>query len=170
MKKLLIQGAMAAALFSISLSASAQTLVAYLGADATTGVSVQSSATTTIKGNSETNAQAGLEVKVIAQEEKDSKATTTAATQTVEARGGIMAFLFGTDYKSLGVLRAELAKTENRIERLEAKASATTDATLKAELNAEIAALTASASTTNAFIVKNESKFSLFGWFVKLFV
>ncbi len=113
----------------------------------------------------------GSEIRVIAKEQNDSSSTTAEAIVKVEARGGIMTFLFGTDYKNAGVIRSELAKTDKRIARLSELASLTSvSAETKVELNAEIKSLTDAQVKLDAFVKAHESQFSLFGWFVKIFV
>jgi len=111
----------------------------------------------------------GSEVKVIAQEQNDSSSTTAEAIVKVEKKGGISAFLFGTDYKNLGVIRSELAKTSNRIERLNALASSTINTQAKIELDAQIKLLQEDQVKVTAFVDTHENSFSLFGWFVKMF-
>ncbi len=51
----------------------------------------------------------GSEVKVIAQEQEDSASTTAQAMINVENRGSFVKFLFGADYKSIGIIRSEIA-------------------------------------------------------------
>ncbi len=72
-------------------------------------------------------------------------------------------------YKNIGVIRSELAKSSNQLERLKDLVAKTTNATDKAELEAQIKALEESQVKVNKFVTDNESKFSLFGWFSKLF-
>lgn len=112
----------------------------------------------------------GEEVKVIAQEQNDSSETTVTAMEKVEARKGVKAFLVGTDYKNIGVIRSELAKTSNQIERLKEIISKTTNAADKAVLEAQVKVLEDNQVKVDAFVKSHEDKFSLFGWFVKIFV
>ncbi len=113
----------------------------------------------------------GSEVRVIAKEQSSSSSSTVEAIAKVESRGGFMAFLFGTDYKNIGVIRSELANTDKRIARLSAIASsASISAQTKVELNAQITALKAAEVKLDAFVNAHENQFSVFGWFVKLFV
>ena len=112
----------------------------------------------------------GSEVRVIAQEQNDSSSTTAEAVINVENKGGFSAFLFGTDYKNIGVIRSELASTSNRIDRLSILASSTSiSITDKQQLGVQIAALKTDQSKLNTFVNAHEGQFSLFGWFVKLF-
>jgi len=111
----------------------------------------------------------GAEVRVIAQEQNDSASTTVEAMAELEERGGLKTFLIGTDYKSAGVIRSELAKTDNQIERLKKLVSRATSEADKAELNVQIESLVESQVEIENFVELHESKFSLLGWFVKLF-
>jgi hypothetical protein len=111
----------------------------------------------------------GNEVRVIAQEQNDSSSTTAEAIIKVEKKGGISAFLFGTDYKNLGVIRSELASTTNRIDRLSKLASSTINTQAKIELDAQIKLLQEDQAKVTAFVNTHENSFSLFGWFVKMF-
>jgi hypothetical protein len=111
----------------------------------------------------------GAEVRAIAQAQNDSASTTEEAVVKTEARSGVKAFLVGTDYKNLGVIRSELAKTDKRIARLQEIANDTFNLNDRATLNAEIEALTNSQAKLRKFVADNEVKFSVFGWFTKLF-
>lgn len=112
----------------------------------------------------------GSEVRVVAQSQMDSASTSARAITTVETRSKLKTFLIGTDYKSIGQLRSEMATTTNNIAKLRKLADEATDASVKAELSAQITALEASQADLEAFVEAHESSFSLFGWFVKLFV
>lgn len=111
----------------------------------------------------------GKEVRVIAHEQNDSGTTTAESIAKVETRSSFKKFLLGSDYKSLGVIRSELAKGDNRISRLMAIASSTTDVTIKAQLVAQIKLWQDDQAKVTAFVNANENNFSLLGWFVKLF-
>ncbi len=111
----------------------------------------------------------GSQVRVIAEEQNDSASTTADAIVKVENRDKLSTFLFGTDYKNTGVIRSELAKTENRIEKLQALASSTVSVSDKVQIEADITALKAEQVKLDAFVMAHESEFSLFGWFVKIF-
>jgi hypothetical protein len=87
----------------------------------------------------------------------------------IEARSKFKTFLFGTDYKNLGVIRSTLVKTQNQIDRLLDAKTKTTDTTILAEIDAQIVKLQAILKTTDEFVNKNEKTFSLFGWAAKLF-
>lgn len=111
----------------------------------------------------------GEDVSAVAKEQEVSNERATEAMQVVEARGGFKTFLIGTDYKNIGALRSEIVTTQNSIDRLTKAKDRATDDSVKADLNAQIQALQETSSSTLSFIQTNESKFSLFGWFVRLF-
>jgi len=111
----------------------------------------------------------GEEVRLIAQEQKESNDRATAAMEAVETRGKFRTFLFGTDYKNVGVIRSELVKTDNHINRLTKAKDRTEDEGIRTELDTQIANLRETKSQTEFFVQENESKFSLFGWLVRLF-
>ncbi len=115
------------------------------------------------------DAQERDELKSVSQEQNDSKDRATEAMKNVENRNGFLTFLIGTDYKNLGALRSELKTTENNIARLEKAEARTTDPALKAGLQTQIDALKTANANAQNFITANESKFSVFGWFFKLF-
>ena len=111
----------------------------------------------------------GEEVREIAHEHASSSEHISDALQKLERRPVWMIFLIGTDYKNLGELRSELSTTHNRIDRLTRARDRATDLTAQATLDAQIQAIMTRASSTEAFLEQNESKFSVFGWFVRLF-
>lgn len=117
------------------------------------------------------NEQGGIgdQVRVIANAQNGSKDNVANEIDKVQNRNGFKTFLIGTDYKTIGQLRSEMVTTENQIDQLTALLDQTTDATDKASLQAQIQALTQEQQKINDFIKANESKFSLFGWLVKLF-
>ena len=111
----------------------------------------------------------GEDMRVVAQEQESSNERATEAIKAVEARGGFKTFLIGTDYKNIGALRSEVVTTQNSIDRLTKAMDRATDATVKADLDTQIKALQETNMNALNFIKTNESKFSLFGWFVRLF-
>lgn len=111
----------------------------------------------------------GEEVRIVAREYASSSDRVIEAKAEVEGRPGWLTFIIGTDYGNLGKLRSELATTQNHIARLENAMNRSTDATVQAELAAQIDALETQASTTAKFVVENESKFSVLGWFFRIF-
>lgn len=111
----------------------------------------------------------GDQVRVVAQAQNDSQEKTAAAVDALQNRSAIKTFLIGSDYKNLGTLRSETAKTQNQLDQLNRLLPNVASDTDKAELQNQIAALQAQQLKINNFVKTNESNFSLFGWFVKLF-
>lgn len=109
----------------------------------------------------------GDRVRVIARAQNDSLASTTEAMVKVEERGSFRKFLFGPDYKNLGIIRSELASTTNNIAQLTSLLSQTMSNTSRVELTAQIQALKNEQLKMNAYITAHEEMFSLFGWFNK---
>ncbi len=111
----------------------------------------------------------GAEVRAIAKAQNDSASTTANAMAKVDEKGAVATFLFGSDYKNLGVIRSELATTSNGIARLKAVLDKTVNAEDRAELSAQIQVLEAEHAKVDAYVTAHEDSFSVFGWFVKLF-
>lgn len=111
----------------------------------------------------------GEDVRVIAKEEDDAEENVSKAVEEVKGRSSLKTFLIGTDYKNIGMIRSEMAKTQNRLDKLNGlleKMSTSTGATTTLE---QIQNLTETQTKLEDFLQENENKFSLFGWFVKLF-
>jgi hypothetical protein len=112
----------------------------------------------------------GAEVRAVAQSQNDAASTTAEAILKVERRGTFLSFLFGTDWKTIGILRSQIARTAADAARLQAAMSGATDASVKTDLEAQLAVLTAEQMKLEAFVTAHESTFSVLGWFTKLFV
>jgi len=115
------------------------------------------------------DSEIGDDIDSVVKEQKDTEDRAVKAMNEVEKRDGLRTFFFGTDYKNLGELKSTVETTQNHIERLQKAVERTTDASVKADLEAQIQALENTASSTEVFIRDNEGKFSLFGWFVRIF-
>lgn len=111
----------------------------------------------------------GDEVRVVARTQGESASTTVDAMDEVDHRSPIMTFLIGSDYKNLGVIRSEVATTQNSIDQLKNLADKTQNAADKAALMTQINILQDSNTKLDAYVQAHEQVFSLFGWFVKLF-
>jgi len=112
----------------------------------------------------------GERVREIARTQNDSASTTARALKKVENRGALRTFFFGSDYKNLGAIRSEIAKTSANIEKLKTLLNQTTNDTDRAQLNTQITALEAEQAKIDTFVKDHEDTFSLFGWFNRLFV
>jgi len=111
----------------------------------------------------------GQQVRVIAQQQNDAKEKVVSAIGEIQNRSKIKTFLIGTDYKNIGALRSEMVQTRNRLDQLNRLIESATNEVDKTELQNQITTLGQEQQKINDFLKANESKFSLFGWFVKLF-
>lgn len=110
----------------------------------------------------------GQQVKTIAQAQNDAVNQAAEAINKIKNRNKIKTFLIGTDYKNIGMLRSGIVTTENQISQLNTMLSKTTSTSTEAVLQTQIQTLTQEQQKIQDFIKANESKFSLFGWLVKL--
>lgn len=118
---------------------------------------------------SATNVKVGEQIRVIAQQQSDTQAAVSDNIARIETESKVKTFLIGSDYKTIGALRSDLAKSQASIEQLKRTIEQTTDATLKATLLAEVKTLEIEQASIETFVEAKASSFSLFGWAVKLF-
>jgi len=118
---------------------------------------------------SERDGEIGKKISEAAREQSSSTDAIKEKIDKVEKRSALKTFLIGSDYKNLGDLRSEIAQNINRISQMERDISAIASSTEKTSLLSQIQALKTTQDKLNNFIQTNESKFSLFGWFVRLF-
>ncbi len=109
----------------------------------------------------------GSEVRTIAQEQASTSEKVKKDMDEINSENPLKRFFFGTNYKNTGELRSTIVTTKNHIDRLKKALEKTTSTTTKTELTAQITELEKVASSTEAFIKTNESKFSLLGWLSK---
>lgn len=110
----------------------------------------------------------GEEVRVIAQQQNDSKEKSVEAIDKIEKRSKLKTFLIGNDYKNLGALRSEIVKNRNSIKQLKRLVEKARNKDNITELNAQIQNLETEQERLENFIKDNEDQFSLFGWVAKL--
>jgi len=110
----------------------------------------------------------GQQVRTIARQQNQSATTTIQAMEKVQTRSRIKTFLIGTDYENLGTLRSEMVQTRNRLEQLNRLVEDVQNEGDKTELQNQIQTLEQEQTRIENFIKAQESKFSLFGWLVKL--
>ncbi|PIR44235.1 hypothetical protein COV23_01065 [Candidatus Wolfebacteria bacterium CG10_big_fil_rev_8_21_14_0_10_31_9] len=122
-----------------------------------------------LKTASSTEGGIGQQVKVIAQQQNQSASTTIQLIETVQSRSKVKTFFFGTNYKNMGTLRVEIVQTRNRLDQLSRLLNDTKNEADKTELKNQIQVLEKEEIKIEDFIKAQESKFSLFGWLVKLF-
>lgn len=123
----------------------------------------------TLLDTADRNGGIGQQVRNIAREQASTSSTTTEAIEKVEKRSGLKIFLIGSDYKNLGKVRSEIVGTKNRIEQLNRELDKMATSTDKIAITEEIKSMEELQNKLEKFVEDNESKFSLFGWFVKMF-
>lgn len=115
------------------------------------------------------NSGIGEQVRLIAQEQNQVREKIADEIESIQERNKIKTFLFGSNYKNLGALRSEMVQTRNRLEKLTRLMEQTTNEADKTELQNQIQTMEEERLRIENFVEENESKFSLFGWLVKLF-
>ena len=110
----------------------------------------------------------GIQVRELAKEQETLHNEISEKMDKVGARSWVQAFLFGSDYETLGELRSTIVTSENGISVLE-KARDKALASAKADIDLQIEALEHENAHAREFIAEQEGKFSLFGWLVRLF-
>ncbi|MFA7208763.1 MAG: hypothetical protein WC120_00610 [Parcubacteria group bacterium] len=111
----------------------------------------------------------GQEVRTIANQQNDVKDRAADLIYAVENRSDVKTFFIGTSYRNLGELRGQTVQARNQIEQLKRLADKAENEQSKIELQAQIRMLEQEQANIDGFIAKNENKFSLFGWAVRLF-
>jgi len=111
----------------------------------------------------------GEQVRVIAQEQEQSNEQTADQIESIQERNKIKTFLIGTNYRNIGALRSEMVQVRNRIEQLTGLMEQAENQEDITALQEQIQTMQQEAANIDAFLKANESKFSLFGWVVKLF-
>lgn len=117
----------------------------------------------------ERNGGIGQQVRVVARAQASSSDEVAEAIKGVEARSGFKTFLVGAGYKNLGVIRSDIVQTRNRLDQLSKELEKVASSTDKATIQKEIDDLKAYQIKLETFVKANESRFSLFGWVVRLF-
>lgn len=112
----------------------------------------------------------GAQVREVARAQQDSASNSSDAITKVQSRSALRTFFLGSDYRNLGQLRSEMAKTSANISKLQNLIADATSTSDKAELTAQLQVLENSQTKISAFVQTHENVFSLFGWFVRLFV
>ena len=108
-------------------------------------------------------------VKDIIEEKASSSDGVKNKVEQLEKRSKLKTFLIGTDYKTLGALRSEVVQTRNDIDKINRMVNDLASSTEKDNLLSQLNTLEKTQTDLEQIIKNNESKFSLFGWFVKMF-
>ncbi len=111
----------------------------------------------------------GEQIKNIAKEQDGNKNDIADKIEKIKERSKFKTFLIGTDYRTIGQLRSEIAKTDNQIEQLSKIVDQTTNVDTKKVLQDQISNLKQQQAKVTNFLDVNAQKFSLFGWFAKMF-
>jgi len=111
----------------------------------------------------------GEEVRIVAREQEEEKERVFEAIEEVKSRSWLKTFLIGADYKNIGMIRSEIVKTQNRLDKLSGLLETMTTSTGATTTIEQIQNLAQAQTKLTDFLKVNESRFSLFGWFVKLF-
>ncbi|MFA5729932.1 MAG: hypothetical protein WC938_01775 [Candidatus Paceibacterota bacterium] len=109
------------------------------------------------------------QIRTMAQQQNQSKDNIADTIDKVDTRNGLKIFLIGLDYKNIGQLRSEIASMDNRIDRLNTLLGKLENSQDITTIQEQIKTLEVERQKINDIVKANESKFSLFGWFVKLF-
>lgn len=111
----------------------------------------------------------GEKIKKIVDEQNNNKDDIAKGLEKIQKRSKVKTFLLGTDYKNIGQVRSEIVKTSNQIDQLNEVLGQTTNADTKTIIQDQVKTLEQQQQKIGDVLVANESKFSLFGWFMKLF-
>jgi hypothetical protein len=113
--------------------------------------------------------EVGEEIKAVAKEQDEAKDKVADAIDKIQNRGKLKTFLIGTDYRNMGALRSEMVKTRNQIDKLGRLIERASSSESKTALEEQLKTLQGAGQKIEDLLKANESKFSVFGWFVKLF-
>ena len=108
----------------------------------------------------------GEEVRVVAEEQASSTDKVAEAIDHVNGRNPIVVFLIGPSRDNLEAIKEEMASTSERIAKLKELLPALS-ASDQAKIETEIGSVEAEQARLGSFVSANDSKFSLFGWFVR---
>lgn len=111
----------------------------------------------------------GEQVRVVAQQQNESKERVAEALDKIQNRGRIKTFLIGTDYTHIGKLRSEMVRTGNHMDWLTKLLDKTINEESKTTIQDQIRALGEEQKQIEEFVKANENTFSLFGWVIKSF-
>ncbi len=111
----------------------------------------------------------GERVKAVARAQDETKNKVADSIDKIQNRSKIKTFLIGTDYKNIGQLRSKMVETRNQTDQLNRLVDETTSEENKTALQGQIQTLEQEQQKIEDFLKTNESKFSLFGWLIKLF-
>ncbi|MFA6392863.1 MAG: hypothetical protein WCW54_02150 [Candidatus Paceibacterota bacterium] len=108
-------------------------------------------------------------IKEIAKEQDLNKDEVSKEIDQIHNRSKFKIFLIGTDYENIGQLRSEMVKISDQIDQLNGLLDQTKKAENKTVIQEQVKVLEQEQQKIGDLLVSNESKFSLFGWFMKMF-
>ncbi len=109
------------------------------------------------------------ELKKIAQEQNQSEVVIVTAMEEIENRGKYWQMIVGSDYKGANQIRAEIGKTAGRLRKLEIIAENTENQDVKIIIEKQIGVMRKEIQKLENFTAFHQKKFSLLGWFLRLF-
>lgn len=109
------------------------------------------------------------EIQKIATEQVKKSEDVAAKIDEVKNRSTVASFLVGADTEKIGQLRDEMVKTSAHIDRLNNLVEKSTDPETKAAIQDQVKVLSTEQQKIGDLLLAKEGKFSLFGWFFKLF-
>lgn len=109
----------------------------------------------------------GTEIKSVVEGQASSSVAIAEAIAKAEGRSGLKRFFLGSDYKNLGQVISEAAKTSARINQLDNQISKMASSTEKTALVESVTSLKTQVAELEQYVKDNVNKFSLFGWFTK---
>lgn len=115
------------------------------------------------------NGEIGAKIKEIVKEQDQNKNEVSKKIDEIQNRSKVKTFLIGTDYNNIGQLKSDMVKTSDQIDQLNGLLDQTKKVENKTAVEDQIKVLEQGQQKIGDLLVANESKFSLFGWFMKLF-
>lgn len=109
----------------------------------------------------------GQQVRLVAQAQNQNKEVVSSLIDDVDARGKVLSFIFGPDYKSLDKIKQQIAANESNIQSLTASLAQIQDAYAKTVLQAQIKVLTQENARLQKFVDNVGGQPSIFGWLMR---
>ncbi|MEJ2347836.1 MAG: hypothetical protein P8Y17_01375 [Patescibacteria group bacterium] len=114
------------------------------------------------------NPEVGEQIRTMAENHIRVQERVTNAFSRIDARGRVMRFIFGPDYKNAGEVRSQIAQIQNDIRDLEALKDDLTSTTDQREVQEAIDNLESEAEALQTDLDQKLEGFSLFGWLNRL--
>jgi hypothetical protein len=112
----------------------------------------------------------GQQVSEVAKEQNDEQQATRDSIDKIDSRSGLLKALIGPNFKELGNIRAQIARTDDRIQKLnQLKDQFAGDAATQKLIGDTVTALQTQLASLENKVQTEESSPSLFGWLIRLF-